>query len=39
MCDEVMVMKDGVIVEKGLADQVFTAPEHPYTQALLEASR
>jgi peptide/nickel transport system ATP-binding protein len=39
MCDEVMVMKDGVIVEKGLADQVFTAPEHPYTQTLLEASR
>lgn len=39
MCDEVMVMKDGVIVEKGLADQIFTAPEHPYTQALLEASR
>ncbi|AEE53897.1 ABC transporter ATP-binding protein [Haliscomenobacter hydrossis] len=39
MCDEVMVMKDGVIVEKGAATQVFEAPVHPYTQALLAASR
>ncbi|HOY17968.1 MAG TPA: ABC transporter ATP-binding protein [Haliscomenobacter sp.] len=39
MCDEVMVMKDGVIVEKGAANQVFEAPAHPYTQALLAASR
>ena len=39
MCDEVMVMKDGVIVEKGAANQVFEEPVHPYTQALLAASR
>lgn len=39
MCDDIMVMKDGVIVEKGPAEQVFEAPAHPYTQALLEASR
>lgn len=39
MCDEVMVMKDGVIVEKGAATQVFEEPVHPYTQALLAASR
>lgn len=39
MCDDIMVMKDGVIVEKGPAEQVFEAPTHPYTQALLEASR
>ena len=39
MCDDIMVMKDGVIVEKGAAEQVFEAPAHPYTQALLEASR
>ena len=39
MCDEVMVMKDGMIVEKGEANQVFEAPVHPYTQALLAASR
>lgn len=39
MCDDIMVMKDGVIVEKGPAEQVFEAPAHPYTRALLEASR
>nr|AGC72875.1 oligopeptide transport ATP-binding protein OppD [uncultured bacterium A1Q1_fos_97] len=39
MCDDIMVMKDGVIVEKGAAEQVFEAPAHPYTRALLEASR
>lgn len=39
MCDDIMVMKDGVIVEKGPAEQVFELPEHPYTQTLLAASR
>jgi peptide/nickel transport system ATP-binding protein len=35
--DEVAVMHDGRIVETGTADQVFTAPAHPYTRALLAA--
>jgi peptide/nickel transport system ATP-binding protein len=35
--DEVAVMHDGRIVETGTADQVFSAPEHPYTRALLAA--
>ena len=35
--DEVLVMKDGVVVERGAADSLFTAPQHPYTQALLSA--
>lgn len=39
MCDDIMVMKDGVIVEKGPAEQVFELPQHPYTQTLLAASR
>lgn len=39
MCDDIMVMKDGVMVEKGPAEQVFEQPAHPYTQALLAASR
>ncbi|MDX2070740.1 MAG: ABC transporter ATP-binding protein [Haliscomenobacter sp.] len=39
MCEDIMVMKDGVIVENGPAEQVFETPAHPYTQALLEASR
>jgi peptide/nickel transport system ATP-binding protein len=35
--DQVAVMLDGRIVETGAARQVFTAPEHPYTQRLLGA--
>ncbi|MFD9663146.1 dipeptide ABC transporter ATP-binding protein [Rhodococcus sp. NPDC059968] len=37
MSDRILVMKDGVIVEHGDADQVFERPEHPYTRALLDA--
>jgi peptide/nickel transport system ATP-binding protein len=35
ICDLVAVMKDGEIVEHGLTGEVFGAPRHPYTQALL----
>jgi peptide/nickel transport system ATP-binding protein len=35
MSDEVIVMKDGEIVEAGAADEIFARPRHPYTQALL----
>ena len=35
--DEVLVMKDGVAVESGRVRDVFDHPQHPYTQALLEA--
>ena len=35
--DQVAVMLDGRIVETGAAAQVFGAPDHPYTQALLGA--
>ncbi|MGJ4996171.1 ABC transporter ATP-binding protein [Bradyrhizobium sp. HKCCYLS3077] len=37
ICDLVAVMKDGVVVEHGLTRDVFGHPQHPYTQALLEA--
>ncbi|NPU12896.1 ABC transporter ATP-binding protein [Bradyrhizobium sp. 83002] len=37
ICDLVAVMKDGVVVEHGLTRDVFGSPQHPYTQALLEA--
>jgi peptide/nickel transport system ATP-binding protein len=37
LSDRVLVMKDGVVVESGTADNVFTAPAHPYTQELLGA--
>jgi peptide/nickel transport system ATP-binding protein len=35
ICDLVAVMKDGEVVEHGLAGDVFGNPQHPYTQALL----
>ncbi|MGA1590824.1 MAG: dipeptide ABC transporter ATP-binding protein [Candidatus Nanopelagicaceae bacterium] len=35
MADEILVMKDGLTVEHGSADQIFNRPEHPYTKSLL----
>jgi microcin C transport system ATP-binding protein len=37
IADRVCVMKEGKIVEQGAVERVFTAPEHPYTRALLAA--
>lgn len=37
IADEVAVMRDGRIVEHGLADQVLLAPQHDYTRTLLAA--
>ncbi|QEW01590.1 ABC transporter ATP-binding protein [Microbacterium caowuchunii] len=35
VADRVYVMKSGEIVETGPTDQIFTDPQHPYTQSLL----
>ncbi|MFJ6015907.1 dipeptide ABC transporter ATP-binding protein [Streptomyces sp. NPDC092952] len=35
--DRVLVMKDARVVEEGDAEEVFDAPQHPYTKALLAA--
>ncbi|MEN9711287.1 MAG: hypothetical protein RL441_1279 [Actinomycetota bacterium] len=37
MADDILVMKDGLTVEHGTADQIFNRPQHPYTQELLGA--
>jgi len=37
MCDEVVVMYLGRVVEQGPVDAIFHAPKHPYTQALLRS--
>src|SRR4051794_2256510 len=37
IADRVCVMNTGKIVEHGEVERVFTAPEHPYTKALLAA--
>jgi ABC-type glutathione transport system ATPase component len=37
VCEEIAVMKDGMIVERGTTADVFAAPKHDYTKALLAA--
>jgi microcin C transport system ATP-binding protein len=38
LSDEVIVMREGEVVEQGPAATIFDAPEHPYTQALMAAA-
>lgn len=38
VADYVYVMKSGEIVEEGEKSQIFTHPQHPYTQTLLDAA-
>ena len=38
LCSRVMVIYKGVIVEEGLAEEVYEHPAHPYTKLLLEAA-
>ncbi len=37
MADDILVMKDGRVVESGSADAIFNHPTHPYTKELLAA--
>lgn len=38
VCDRVLVMYAGSIVEEGTADQIFNRPQHPYTRGLLAST-
>jgi peptide/nickel transport system ATP-binding protein len=37
ICDRIIVMYAGRVVESGVPEAVLTSPRHPYTQALLDA--
>src|SRR5262249_38540774 len=37
VCDRILVMYAGQVVEEGPASDIITAPRHPYTRALLDA--
>lgn len=37
LCEEVIVMHEGSVVERGTADAIFASPQAAYTQALLDA--
>jgi peptide/nickel transport system ATP-binding protein len=37
MCDDVLVLQSGHVVEHASAERIFKQPEHPYTRALLSA--
>jgi len=37
VCDEVIVLQHGSVVEQGRPDELFRRPQHPYTQRLLAA--
>ena len=38
MAHDVLVMKDGEVVECGPVTQVLQSPEHPYTRSLVQAA-
>jgi len=38
MAHDVVVMKDGALLEQGSVDQILRLPRHPYTQTLVQAA-
>ncbi len=37
MADDILVMSNGEIVERGTSEEIYRSPKHPYTQQLLAA--
>jgi len=38
LCDEIVVMKDGKIIEQGPANQIYMRPQYEYTKELMHAA-
>lgn len=38
LCDRVMIMRDGIVVEEGSTEQIFEHPERNYTKRLMAAA-
>ena len=38
MSHRIIVMKDGLVIEEGEAEQIITNPQTPYTKTLMEAA-
>ena len=38
LAHDIMVIKDGQVLERGATQTIFDAPQHPYTQQLLAAA-
>ena len=38
ICDRVLVMQNGVLVEQNTVEEIFNNPQHPYTKQLLKAA-
>jgi peptide/nickel transport system ATP-binding protein len=37
MCDSVIVMRSGKVIEAGEVETIFRSPSHPYTKELIDA--
>ncbi|MFT4235791.1 MAG: ABC transporter ATP-binding protein [Microbacterium sp.] len=37
LCDEIAVMRNGIVVEQSAAEELFASPRDPYTRSLLDA--
>jgi len=38
ICDDIIVMQKGIVIEQGTAIDVLARPSHPYTKSLIEAA-